>query len=431
MKLGPLNLSWGTKAAADAMSIDQLITRLELIYATTSGISITPENCIESPTVKAIDTAITRRFAVMPPHVFVKSTGDNRTKKEYLPNHPVAKLRSAPNNWQTHVNFWMDASSWLTRYGNTYFYKARGSTGPIRRLLPLHPATTGPKQNDDDVTDVTYESRQKNGRIATYDPSQIMHARVTARDGLKGDSWIMDVRESIALEIAAERFGATFFGNGAMPGITFEYVEGSQGHKTDEERAKFLNDFNEKFTAKSGRFKAILPPKGIKLGTPIPVENEKAQFIQLRALQRTIIAGAAGVPPHLVGDLSKGTFNNVEMQGIEFTTNVILPLARVFEAAMERDLLTPEDRAAGVIIRFNLDAVQRGDFKTRQEGRQIQRNAGVISANEWRMSEGMKPRPDTEGDAYYAQGPSGQTSTSQPSGTDPPADQDSEDDTAA
>lgn len=412
MNIFGLNISMSRKAAGD-MDINTVIRRLEALYVTASGIQVTPENCEESPTVKAIVTAVTRRFAAMPVHVYLKTRSNGRASKEPQPNHPVERLLNKPNNWQTNVAYWMDASSWLLRYGNHYCWKGRGQTGPIRRLVPFQPGAVTPKQDDEDLSLVTYEVQMKGGRKRTFDADEVHHARTTARDGLVGDSWINDVRESIALEIAAEKFGASFFGNGAMPGITFKFSEGSQGFKTDEERKRFVEDFQESF-GKKGRFKAILPPKGIEMGPPIPVENEKAQFNQLRMLQRTIIAGAAGIPPHLVGDLSKGTYNNVEMQGIDFTTNAILPLCRTFESAMERDLLTDADRTSGVIIRFNLDAIQRGDFKTRQEGRAIQRQNGVINANEWRESEGMNPRPDDGGDDYYEQGPSGQTPAGKP-----------------
>jgi HK97 family phage portal protein len=192
-----------------------------------------------------------------------------------------------------------------------------------------------------------------------------------------------------------------------MPGLIFKYMEGSQGHKTDEERAQFVDDV-QKVYARKGRFKAMLLPKGIDMGTPIPIENDKAQFLGLREYQRTVIAGAWGCPPHLVGDLSKGTFANVEQQDQNFTTNMILPFVRIFEAAMERDLLTDDDRNSGVIIRFNPDATLRASFFERQQGLAIQRTNGVISANEWREHEGMNPRDDEGGDAYYVQGPSGQ-----------------------
>lgn len=402
MNILGLKISWAKK---DAVSLDTVLKRIDALYETYSGIAITPENCHESPTVQAILTAIERRFAIMPVHVLRKTTSNGRTKKEPQPSHPVQRLLSAPNGWQDATSYWQDAVSRLLRYGNFYANKARGVTGPIRRLEPLHPSAVDVEQTE--TLDVVYKIRSRAGGYREFPVEQIHHARLSARDGVKGDSPVMDVRETIALEIAAEKFGASFFGNGALPGFVFKYSDGSQGFKTDEERKAFLDEFQERYT-KRGRFRAILPPLGVEMGSPIPIENDKAQFLQLRQHQRTVIAGAFGMPPHLVGDLSKGTFNNVEQQGIEFRTNVVLPLVRVFEAAMEADLLTDEDRRGGIIIRFNVDGELRGDFKTRQEGLAIQRQNGVISANEWREMDGMNPREDEGGDDYYAQGPSGQ-----------------------
>ena len=119
-----------------------------------------------------------------------------------------------------------------------------------------------------------------------------------------------------------------------------------------------------------------------------------------------MIAGAFGVPPHLTGDLTESHYNNLEQQSQDFVLNVVMPVAQAFEAAMERDLLTDIDRREGIAIRFNLDAILRADFKSRQEGLRMQREMGVINANEWREKEGMNPREG--GDEYYEQGPSGQ-----------------------
>ena len=405
-------LEFGRKSAD--LTIDQVIKRIDAIYATSSGVTVTPENCEDSPTVKAIMTAVTRRFAAMPVHVYKKTTSAGRTRKELQPNHPVERLLSRPNDWQAHTSYWMDATSRVLRYGNFYAFKGRGVTGPIRRLEPLHPSCVNPYQEDD--LSVVYKVSRHGGQYAEYPASQIHHVRGSARDGVKGDSPVMDVRETIALEIAAEKFGATFFGNGAMPGVVFEYVEGSQGFTSEEQRERFIQAFRDSFNNK-GRFKAILPPKGLKVGQSIPIENDKAQFIELRALQRTVIAGAFGMPPHLVGDLSKGTYNNVEMQGTEFSTNVILPLCRMFEAAMEKDLLTDEDRRDGIIIRFNPDAIIRADFVARQQGQQLMRQNGVINANDWRENENMNPISKADGgEEYYRQGPSGQSAEPPPQG---------------
>lgn len=414
---------WRKAEPAESVDIGTIMRRLEAVYETSSGEAVTPENCERSPTVKAMVTAVTRRFAVMPVHVYKRGSKGGIATKELLPNHPVENLLNWPNDWQSKVNYWMDAASWLMRHGNYYAFKARGVTGPIRRLNPLNPGAVTLKQ--DDNWNVTARISTSKGRFEEYPLSKLHHARLSARNGYEGDSPVMDVREAIALEIAAEKFGASLFGNGAMPGLVFEYQDGFKGHNKDEDRTQFQDDVQSVYSRK-GRFRALLMPKGIKIGQQVGIENEKAQFLQLREYQRTVIAGAWGCPPHLVGDLSKGTYNNVEQQDQNFTTNVILPLVRVFESAMERDLLTDEDVRNGIIIRFNPDATLRADFASRQQGLAIQRQNGVISADEWREHEGMNPRPDGGGGTYFEQGPSGQT----PAGDNANGDTEGRDDAA-
>jgi HK97 family phage portal protein len=391
---------------AQTMSLDEFIQKLEAAFETSSGISITPDSAMQSPTVQAIVTAISRRMATLPVHVFRSTMVEGRTGKERMPDHPVERLLQRPNEWQTRVQFWLDATSWLVRYGNFYAFKGRGSTGPIRRLLPLQPSNVDPHQDED--WNVTFRVTMPGGVFRELPALQVVHARGPARNGLKGDSPIMDIREAIALELAAEKMGSGMFGNGAMPGIIFEYLAGTAGHRSDEERREFMSDFQTRYSGR-GRFAGLLLPKGITVGKQLDVANDKAQFLETRRYQRTVIAGAFGVPPHLVGDLERGTFNNVEQQSLDFVMSVVLPYARIFEAAMERDLLTDEDRRGGIIIRFNIDGALRGDFKSRQEGLKIMREMGAINANQWREVENMNPISEEQGgEDYWQQGPSGQ-----------------------
>lgn len=419
MRVLGFDITWSKKAT---LTLDQLIQRLESLNATSSGIGLTAENAIQSPTVQAVIRSVGMALASLPIHVLEKTESASGTTKELLPNHPTARLLQRPNEFQTNVTYWLDAVSWLLRYGNYYAFKARGMTGPIRRLQPIPPSAVTVEQDDD--LQLTYTVRRSTGETAVFTSDQIHHVRLGARNGFLGDSPVLDARESIALEIAAERFGATFFGNGAMPGLVFKYGAGSAGHKTPEDRTNFVSELARAYGA-SGRFKAILLPKGMEMEDPISLDNDKAQFLQTRKHQRTVVAGALGIPPHLVGDLERATFSNVEQMSLQFVQMVVLPYARVFEAAMERDLLTDADRAGGVTIRFNLDAALRADFKTRQEGLKIQREMGVINANEWREKEGMNPRDG--GDVYFDQGPSGQN---QPGGSDAGASAGSESDDA-
>lgn len=386
------------KANGDVLSIEELQSRLMFAMAPLAGVIVTPETCMESPTVHAIVTAVSRRISVSPVGVYRKTTSSKgRDSKEKLPNHPVARLLNRPNDWQSRVSYWLDATSWLVRHGNHYAYKARGQTGPVRRLLPLHPGCTDVKQQAD--WSLVYTSSQ-GGSYREYEQNEIHHVRGPARNGYKGDSPVDDVRQAIALEIAAERMGASFFGNGALPTIIFKAAAASAGFKTVEDQKKFLEDFQEKYSGRR-RFSAFFLPKGVEQDKGVEVANDKAQFLETRKYQRTVIAGAFGVPPHLVGDLERATFNNVEQQDADFTINVVLPIAQCFEAAMERDLLTDDDRREGIVIRFNLDAIQRADFKSRQEGNRIMREGGALSPNEWRERENMNPIADDDGGDDY------------------------------
>jgi HK97 family phage portal protein len=329
-------------------------------------------------------------------------------------------LLAKPNALLNPSKFWLDATSWLVRYGNYYAFLGRGNTGPVRRLIPLDPRGVTIQQDYTDIERITYRVTFTTGTSAEYTPDLIMHARGAARDGICGNSIIMDIRQAIALEIAAETFGAQFFGNGATPGLVLQFSQGSQGVKTDEDRTKLRAAIEEAY-GKFRRHGVFILNKGMEVGQQVPIENEKAQFLATRQYQRTVIAGAFGVPPHLVGDLSKGTFNNVEQQSLAFVANVVQPFCKIFEDAMEQSLLTDDERQQGIIIRFDLDEALRADFKTRQEGLAIQRQNGALSSNEWRALEGRNPREG--GDTFLDGGTSGQQPSNKPTPTDQPADE--------
>ena len=411
MKLFGYDISFSRKA--QTMTLDTLIQRISAVYETAAGIAVTPDTAMQSPTVLAIVTAVSRRIASLPVKVYKKEMVGKRVRRVEQPDHPVTRLLSNPNNFSDRVTFWLDATSWLVRFGNYYAFKARGQTGPVRELIPLCPGHVNVDQ-DLETLDPIYRATMHNGAYREFGPRQLLHARGPARDGFNGDSPIMDIREAIALDIAAEKMGSSLFGNSATPGMVLNYAPEHPGYNTEEEEQKFLREL-ENVYARKGRHRALLLPKGIELGQQLPIDNEKAQFIGTRQYQRTVIAGAFGIPPHLVGDLSRGTFNNVEQQNLDFSLNVILPYARIFEASMERSLLSDEDRRRGIVIRFNLDAGLRVDFKARMEGMKIKREMGVINPNDWREEENQNPiSAEDGGETYWKQGPSGQNQAPAP-----------------
>ena len=391
-------MKWPWQKKVETKQWQDVLQRLIASQNGSLSSTVTPDNCERSPTVKAIVTAVSRRMAVTPVHVYRKTFDEGgKDSKEILPGHPVSRLLRRPNSWQSPYEYWQDATSTLLRWGRFHAYKQRSVTGPILELLPISPGSVSVEQEDD--YSLRYRVTQQNGKARYHEQREMFCARGPARDYFTGDSPIEDVSTTVAMEILAEQFGANFFRNGALPLLIFSYMEGSDGFETEEQEAQFVEDMKQAFGGGNMLSTALLP-KGIDKPQTVDLDMQAMQMIESRRYQRTVIAGAFGVPPHLVGDLERGTFNNVEQQDKDFTQNVVLPVAKAFEAAMERDLLTQDDRLSGIVIRFNLDSILRADFKSRQEGLRIQREMGIINANEWREIEGLNPRDDAEGDDY-------------------------------
>lgn len=373
---------------------EQFETALQRLVAAAEGMTdyVTPETCLQAPTVQSIVTAISRRISITPVHVYQTSESNGKEIKEKLPSHPVAKLLRSPNKWQSEVDYWQDLASSLVRHGKYVAVKGQGTTGPIRQLFPINAGNVTVKQ--DDAMNVTFQYGND-----IYPMRKVHYIRGPARDYFTGDSPVDNIKTAIGLEIACEEFGASFFNNGAMPLMMFSYKEGNKGFKTPDDEKKFVEDFQKAFSG-GKRHKAMLVPFGLE-GKTEPIENEKAQFIETRKFNQTVIAGAWNVPPHLVGNLENGTYNNVEQQDKDFTLNVIMPYIKAIESAMERDLLTDNDRNKGIVIRFNMDATLRADFKTRMEGYATQIQHAMITPNEALENEGRNPNKDEAANKLY------------------------------
>lgn len=384
-----------TKNAA----FEDVLRRLVLSQQGLLGGMVSPQNCMQSPTVNAIITAVSRRIAVTPLKVFRVNREGMKVTKEHLPDHPVARLFRRPNEWQSGYDFWQDATSDFLRYGNFYAEKGRGSTGPVLSLYPHCPGNV--KLDQDSNLGVTANITLSKGVSQRVDYSKLFHARGPARDYLTGNSPIRDCENAVALEILAERFGANFFKNGALPLLIFKYMEGSSGFESAEQEKQFIADLESSFSG-DNMLRTMLLPNGIDAPSTVDVKHDDAQFLETRKFQRTVISGVFGVPPHMVGDLESGTFNNVEQQTKDFTQNVVKPVAKAFEAAIWRCLLSETQQRDGIIAEFALDSVSQASFKDRQEGLRMQREMGIINSNEWRELEGLNPRTDEEGDEYLS-----------------------------
>jgi len=387
-------MRWPWEKKHDVNQFETVLQRL-VAAAYGHGKAVTPETCMASPTVQSIVTAISRRFAATPIHVYGTKMVQGIEAKEKLPDHPVSKLLRQPNEWQSSVDYWQDLASTLARYGKFIAVKGKTSKNKVLSLWPINPGGVVIKQDFEGLNGgITFHSGND-----VYQMNQVHYIRGPAKDFVNGDSIANNIKTAIGLEIACEEYGATFFNNGAVPLKEFFYTDAFKGFRKPEDEKQFIEDFQAQFTGNK-RHMAYLLPKGID-SKLTPVENEKAQFLGTRKFYQTVIAGAWGVPQHLVGNLENGHYNNVEQQDKDFVVNVIMPYFRICESAMERDLLTQEDRDKGIVIRFNMDATLRASFEERQKGLQVEFQNGVINQDEWREIEGKNPKPDGSGKDYY------------------------------
>ena len=199
-----------------------------------------------------------------------------------------------------------------------------------------------------------------------------------------------------SMAVATENYGASFFANGANPSGILEHTQSLKNPDTLRVTWESL------FKGKGSNRIAILED-GLKF-KQVGIAPEQAQFLETRKVQLNEIARIFKVPPHMIGDLEKSTFSNIEHQSMEFVKFTLTPWVERFEQAMNTKLLSPSERKR-YIIKFNVDGLLRGDYTTRMNGYAIGRQNGWLSANDIRSLENMNPLPPEEGgDEYLVNG---------------------------
>ena len=408
-KINPLNWGGDTLEIKQELPLDALMRRVDEMNKAAAGITVTPRNAMQSPTVAAVVNGTANAMAQLP-FTMVEKVSD--TERKPLPDHNITeRLNLRPNGWQTRFDYWSKVISDLLLWGNFYALKNRSVNGRIVTLQPLDPWNVQVEQLD--TLALAYTATDK-ATTQIYPQNRIHHIRFNVGDTIKGSAPPLQCAEAIATEIAIQRFGASLFASGALPHVV---VERPGRFKDEESRAKFGQSFKSTYGGKRG---TIVLEEGWTIKA-LQMNNEESQFLESRKLQRQIIAGLYGMPPHRVGDLERATFSNIEHQSLEFVVYCMTPLLVRIEESIVRDMIPKQDQGK-LQAKFNVKALLRGDFKSRQEGLQIQRQNGIITANEWRKVEDMSQLDGPEGEELITplnMGGSGD----QPPPAEPPAEQ--------
>ena len=216
-------------------------------------------------------------------------------------------------------------------------------------------------------------------------------------DGLIGYSPIAMARNAVGMTLACEEYGASFFANGARPGGVLQHP----GVLKDP--AKLRESWQAVYGGAANTGKIAVLEEGMTY-QQIGIPPEEAQFLETRKFQVDEIARLYRIPPHMVGDLDKSSFSNIEQQSLEFVKYTLNPWVVRWEQALQKSLLLPEERKR-YFIRFNVDGLLRGDYQSRMQGYAVGRQNGWLSANDIREMEDMNPIPAEEGgDTYLING---------------------------
>jgi HK97 family phage portal protein len=228
-----------------------------------------------------------------------------------------------------------------------------------------------------------YAYREDQGTSTVYTQDAIMHVRGMSDDGVNGMSMIELARDAIGLARACEIHGATFFGNGARPGVILSTdqmlsPEAAENTRNQWERAHRGPDRSNRTAVLQG---------GLKVNE-LGGNNQESQFLEARRFQVEEVCRVFGVPPHLVGDLTRSSFSNIEQQSLDYLQNGLMPWLRRIESAIARDLLEGDDE---YFAEFDTRGVLRADAAGRAAYYNTLWNLGVASVNEIRSWENMNP----------------------------------------
>lgn len=353
-----------------------------------SGKSVTASTAIQMSTVYACVRVIAETIASLPIHVYEHTDTGNRKATE----HPLYRLlHDEPNPEMTSFILRETMMTHLLLWGNSYCQIIRTGRDQVASIHPLQPDQM--HVDRDSKGKLTYTYTDSSGKQFLMKPEDVLHIPGLGFDGIVGYSPIAIEKNAVGLGIAAEEFGAKFFSNGARPSGVLTHPN------TVKDPAALRASWNSAYGGSSNASRVAVLEEGMTF-TPLSMPNNEAQFIETRRFQVEEICRIYRVPPHMVADLSRATFSNIEHSSIDFAIHTIRPWLVRMEQAMNRALI-PEMEKGRFYVQINLDGLMRGDYKSRMEGYAIARQNGWMSANDIRDLENLNPISDEEGGNAY------------------------------
>jgi len=349
-----------------------------------AGKVVTPRTAVQLTTVYACVRVIAETVASLPLHVYHYTDAGS----EKALDHPLYfLLHDQPNSEMTSFILREAMMTHLLLWGNSFCQILRNGRGHVVGLYPLLPDRMNVDRDTSGM--LLYDYTTRDGKVVRLRQEDVLHIPGLGFDGVMGYSPIALEKNAIGLGMAAEEYGSKFFSNGATPSGVLTHPN------TVKNPAALRESWNAAYGGSANSGKVAILEESMKFER-ISMPNNEAQFLESRKFQVSEICRVYRVPPHLIADLEHATFANIEHQSISFGMHTIRPWLVRIEQSMNRALLTDKEKRQ-VFVRFNMDGLLRGDYKSRMEGYAIGIQNGFLSPNDARSLENMNPIPDEDG----------------------------------
>ena len=371
-------------------AFDRVTSNLSLEEAFRAGVQqsytgryVSAETSLQVSAVYRCVSVLADSIAQLPLKLYRR---DSQGQRQEATDHPLWRiLHVRPNRLMTgYVWKQLLFSSVLLR-GNAYIeieyagsgwpaalwpLRADGMRAELKRREPVYRYTAG---MEDPVA--------SNGLIPDY---RIHHLRSLSSDGFVGRSVVRQAMHTLELALGTEEFGARFFGQDATPGVVLMHPE----TLSEQAKGNLQRSFDKRHSGVGNAHKTAILEEGMQ-AERIGVPPEEAQFLETRQFQVLEICRWFGVPPHMVYELTRATFSNIEHQSIAFVQDSLLPWIVNHEEQLLADVIEREGYESNIWAEYVLDGRLRGDTTSRYRVYQIGVMYGLLSRNEARAKENM------------------------------------------
>jgi HK97 family phage portal protein len=351
-----------------------------------SGIYVNEESSLKFSAVWLARRILSELPASLPLDVF-EEKGNNRASID----HPIKELLLNPNPLMNTFTWHELMNDWLQGWGNGISVIDNKRTGKAISITPVHPSTVQPVISNGAIYYIINDHDM--GISGTFFPEEVVHYKLFTKNGLWGRDPISTAKDNIGYGLAAEKFGAKFFKKGG----NLKSVIETPGHMADKEFKEWKKRWDDFYTGELGDHTTPVLEYGMTYKA-LGIAPEAAQFLETRQFSIQDIARWFNLPPHMLGDLSRSTFSNIEHQDIQFVKYTLRPILKRQEIELENKLLLPTEKGR-IRIRYNLDSLLRGDLASVTSHIKEMVLSGVLNPDEGRSLLNRNPRPG--GDKYY------------------------------